>query len=511
MPATRPPSLLTKFVSELGIHSVLHAPLDTHLLLLARFTRFLAYGSSTLILALYLSALKISDARIGLFMTLTLLGDVGISLLVTLVADAWGRRKVLMVGAGLMGASGVVFAVSGNFWVLLVAGIVGVVSPRCVYIGGLGRLMECAEASSSGNEIGPFRAIEESTLAQLTPAENRSDIFAWYALFANAGTAIGSVAGGWIAERLMHPGGWSEVGAYRFIFGGYALLGLIKLVFCMMLSERCEIEGGKDVREYEEVVQLDDVDADAENLLSDDDEEFEERGSKPQSRITATPMKRRSIWPAISRESRSILLSLSLLFAVDSFASGLIPRSWITYFFNQKFHFPEGDLGTLFFVTNLISSISNLFASSLAKRIGLIQTMFFTHLPSSILAALIPLPSHVWLAMTFLILRSCLQNMDQAPRQAFLAAAVLPSERTAVMGVVNVVKTLAQSGGPVVTGWLAGMGKFWVAFLVAGALKAAYDLSMLWMFWGFRGREEMEGEGKLRGRVEREEGDEEEA
>lgn len=83
--------------------------------------------------------------------------------------------------------------------------------------------------------------------------------------------------------------------------------------------------------------------------------------------------------------------------------------------------------------------------------------------------------------------------MDQAPRQAFLAAAVLPSERTAVMGVVNVVKTLSQSAGPSITGWLAGLDKFWIAFLVAGGMKASYDVGLLWMFLGSKGREESGG------------------
>ena len=96
--------------------------------------------------------------------------------------------------------------------------------------------------------------------------------------------------------------------------------------------------------------------------------------------------------------------------------------------------------------------------------------------------------------------------MDQAPKQAFLAAAVLPNERTAVMGVLNVVRTLSQSGGPVATGWLAGIGKFWIAFLVAGGMKASYDLSMLKMFLGYRSREEEEGKDDMR---EREREDEE--
>ncbi len=337
---------------------------------------------------------------------------------------------------------------------------------------------------SSGNEIGPFRAIEESTLAQLTPTPIRSDVFAWYTLFGNAGTACGTIVCGWVVQKLLSRGQWSEVSAYRFIFGVYAVLGLVKLALSLMLSDKCEPEPPK--QEYQEVVQMDSVDA--EGLLSDDDDTEEETSRKPEA---PPPVKKsRSIWPAISPQSRSILIKLCLLFAVDSFASGLAPLSWMTYFFNRKFNIPEGRLGTLFFVTNIISSISNLVASSLAKRIGLIKTMVFTHLPSAIFLALIPLPSNAWLAMAFLILRSCTQSMDQAPRQAFLAAAVLPSERTAVMGFVNVVKTLSQSGGPVATGYLAGLGKFWIAFLIAGAMKASYDLGMLKMFLGYKSREE---------------------
>lgn len=274
--------------------------------------------------------------------------------------------------------------------------------------------------------------------------------------------------------------------AYRFIFSIYAVLGIVKLALSVILTDKCEPEPVK--QEYQQVVQTDSVEA--EGLLSDNEDDEEEVSSKPKA--TVPEMKRKPLWPAISAQSRSVVIKLCLLFAVDSLASGLAPLSWVTYFFNRKFKLPEGQLGTLFFFTNFIASISNLAASSLAKRIGLIKTMVFTHLPSAIFLALIPLPSQAWLAMTLLILRSSMQNMDQAPRQAFLAAAVLPSERTAVMGVVNVVKTMSQSGGPVATGYLAGAGKFWLAFLIAGALKASYDLSMLKMFLGYKSREEEE-------------------
>lgn len=121
---------LSWLISELGIGSVWTSSRDTKYLFLQRFIRLFAYGASTLVLVLYLSSLNVSDGRIGLFMTLTLLGDVIISLLLTLFADGLGRRKVLVAGALLMSLSGVVFALSGNFWILVLASIVGVISPR---------------------------------------------------------------------------------------------------------------------------------------------------------------------------------------------------------------------------------------------------------------------------------------------------------------------------------------------------------------------------------------------
>ncbi len=108
--------------------------------------------------------------------------------------------------------------------------------------------------------------------------------------------------------------------------------------------------------------------------------------------------------------------------------------------------------------------------------------MVFTHLPSAVFLALIPIPNDVHLSLLFLVLRSCSQSMDVAPRSAFMAAIMLPQERTAMMGVINVVKTMAQSLGPLITGLLADRDLFWVSFVCAGALKATYDLGLLAVF-----------------------------
>lgn len=136
------------------------------------------------------------------------------------------------------------------------------------------------------------------------------------------------------------------------------------------------------------------------------------------------------------------------------------------------------------YIRRFISTIGNVFASSLAKRIGLIQAMVATHFPSSIFLALLPAPPGLSLTICLLVGRSVLNSMDQAPRSAFLSLVVLPKERTAVMGVVNILKTLSQSCGPSFTGLLAGHDHFWVAFVVAGSMKAAYDLMLLAFFAG---------------------------
>ena len=124
------PSILQRFYDEIGLKTLIASPADVKILCLQRLVRLLAYGGSTLILALYLSELDNSEEKIGLFMTLTLLGDVLISLVLTVIADGIGRRRMLALGSLLMVASGVVFASCSNYWVLVVASVLGVISPR---------------------------------------------------------------------------------------------------------------------------------------------------------------------------------------------------------------------------------------------------------------------------------------------------------------------------------------------------------------------------------------------
>jgi len=385
-------------------------------------------------------------------MTLTLWGDVIISFFLTLFADQIGRKLILCVGALLMVGSGIVFGLCENYWLLLAAAILGVISP-------------------SGGEIGPFRAIEESTLAHLTEPEVRSDIYAWYTLLASAGTACGMVSCGFVVSHLESLEDWNRVKAYRTIFFAYAVLGFFKFLLALSLSKNIEAEGhGSKPQDPNERAPL---------LDANDAQDREPRKKKSFSLL-----------PSISKESMTIVVVLCLFFALDSLASGLVPLSWTTVFFRRRFSLEEDQLGSIFFTTSTIAALSTLVASSIAKRIGNVKAMVFTHLPSSVALALIPVPSQLSLALFFLIARSCTQMMDVAPRSAFLAAVVLPHERTAVMGTINVVKTFSQSLGPTLTGFLAAKQLFWISFVTAGSLKAAYDLGMLAVFAGHVSREE---------------------
>ncbi|KAG9195511.1 hypothetical protein G6011_00632 [Alternaria panax] len=356
-----------------------------------------------------------------------------------------------------MAISGAVFATTSNYVALLLAAIIGVISP-------------------SGNEIGPFRAVEESTLAHLVAEDKRSDVYTWYVVLAVLGTSTGLAVGGVAVDNLQAIEGWTDLDAYRAIFWIYTGVGCIKALMTLFLSQRCEHNDWNDERNKSA--------ASPETAPLLNSNETQDSDITPRE---AAPKKSKKFWHSLSKISKSnriTVIKLCSLFFLDSLGSGMVPFSLINYYMERKFDLPKGKLGGIMSATWFVSTVGNVFASSLAKRLSLIQAMVFTHLPSSIFLALLPVPSGLALTICLLVGRSVLNSMDQAPRSAFLSIVVLPGERTAVMGVVNILKTLSQSSGPSVTGVLAGNNHFWVAFVAAGSLKATYDVLLLAFFGG---------------------------
>ena len=446
--------------NEFGIASVYHTGRDAWYVIMARCCRMFAYGANSLIIALFFSALHFSDFHIGLFMTLTLVGDMVLSLGLSLVADGLGRRRVLLVGAVLMILSGTVFAVFENFWILLFAAVAGVIS-------------------ATGGDFGPFRAIEESTLSHLTTPKTRSDVLSWYVTISSLGSAVGVEFSGRFVDFLSGLSGWELVSAYHAIFWLYIVMGSMNIILALSMSNRCEITEAPQSGEAAQGL----LDESREGTqAANEDENGNDRisTSKPPSEPIMPP--RKSRLAQISAETRSVMYKLWFLLSVDSLADGMVSYALTFYYLDRKFHVSKSTLGDIVSISYFLSSCSTVFASPLARRLGLINTMVFTHIPSSAAVLLFPLPQTVPLTVALFLIRTGLNNMDQAPRAAFIAAVVKPEERTAVMGITGTLRTLASAIGPSITGLLAGNDRFWIAFVVAGALRLIYDFGLWAMF-----------------------------
>ncbi|KAI5361508.1 Putative major facilitator superfamily, MFS transporter superfamily [Septoria linicola] len=456
---------LVWFYQEFGLASLRETGRNAYLIILARSLRMLAYGTNALILALFFSELGFSDRRIGVFMTLTLVGDVFLGTFLTLVADRFGRRKILFGGSILMVFTGAIFAAFENFWILLFAAVIGVVS-------------------ATGGDFGPFRSIEESMLSQLTTSTTRADVLAWYVTTSAWGSSIGSELGGRIIEGLQHRDGWTLKDAYHAIFWVYAIMGVVNIVLVLLLTKDCEADTIDE--KYTKVAQQDE--SDDSYVMT----EHPDRGSAEASRLPAPtkPVTRFdgvrswvSKWMGdISKPTLSVVWKLWILLAVDSLADGMVPYSLTNYYMDNKFHPAKSTLGDVTSISYFLTAIGGIFAGPLAKKIGLVNTMVFTHIPSSAAVLFFPLPNVFWMTIILLFLRAGLNNMDQAPRSALIAAIVKPQERTAVMGITSMLRTLAATSGPMVTGFLAGSNRFWVAFVAGGAFRLAYDVG-LWILF----------------------------
>ena len=281
--------------------------------------------------------------------------------------------------------------------------------------------------SPSGNEVGPFLPIEQAALSQVLPDRERTAVFAWYSLVGSFATAAGSLGGGTLSH-LLQKTAMAPVESYRVVVLLYAILGVVLALLFTRLSPAAEV-------------------------------------SVPGAGSFG-----------IGR-SRGVVLRLSGLFALDSFAGGFVVQSFAAYWFYLRFGVNPATLGAIFFCANVLAGVSALLASRLAARFGLVRTMVFTHLPSNILLILVPLMPSLPLAILVLLARFSISQMDVPTRQSYIMAVVKPEERSAAGGVTGVARTIGAALAPVFAGFLyARPSLMSVPFFIAGALKIIYDL-----------------------------------
>jgi MFS family permease len=296
--------------------------------------------------------------------------------------------------------------------------------------------------SATNSEVGAFSAVDQAVLPQTAPPERRTWIFSLYEMLGNFSGAAGALSAS--AVGLGAALGLSGADLYRPLFVLYALLGAINLFVFLTLSDRVELARVE--------------------------------GARPLTGL---------------RESRGMVARLSVLFGVDGFAGGLIVQSLVAYWFYLRWGLSPEVLGLVSFWVGVLTGLSFLAASWLAQRIGLLNTMVFTHLPSNVLLLLVPLMPTAWLAVLVFLVRMSISQMDVPTRKSYTMAVVSAGERTATAGITNVARSIGTALSPTLSGLAFSVAAFSAPFFVAGALKIAYDLTIYRAFKDVRPPEEV--------------------
>jgi MFS family permease len=393
---------------------------EGRLLFAGRALRTFCLGWLSLVLALYLAARGLSPAAIGAVFTATLVEDALLTIVLSAFAVRLGRRRILIGAALAMAAGGLLLAMAEGHAFVIVAVIL-------------------ATVSLGGQEAGPFSPLEQSLLPGTVATSERTRAFAWYNVCGFVPAGLGALAaGGWLATatRLGLSPETTDLG----VMGVYVAGALALAVLYTRLPPSLDVAA-----------------------------------AAPSAALAARP------WLGLHR-SRGAVLQLSGLQALDSFGGGFVVQSLLVYWFHLRFGASPETLGPVFFGTNLLSAVSFPLAARVAERIGLLNTMVFTHLPSNVLLVLVPLAPSLPAAAALLLARHLLAQMDVPTRQAYAMALVTPDERAAAAGFTTSARALAQALSPALTGFALARAATGLPFYLAGGLKIVYDLALYFRF-----------------------------
>jgi MFS family permease len=401
---------------------------DGKLLLAARTLRTFAYGFLSVILAIYLKLVGFEDFYIGLILTATLVNSVIFTLIASFYADRVGRRKILIMYAALMSLSGLIFFLTTNYIALIISALIGTINV-------------------TGTETGAFLSIEQAVLPQMVNDINkRNTVYALYNMVGTFAMSAGVLLSG-LPQILAQQYGLNQIQSIRPLFLLYSIIGLAVLGIYYLISNKVEVQ--------------------------------------------TNSMRHKPLRETLSPQSKQIVGKLSSLFALDSFAGGFVIQSIVSLWFFTKFGVDLTTLSYIFSVAGVLTAFSYLAAAKIADRIGLINTMVFTHIPSNILIILVAFAPTFPLAVALYLARMALSQMDVPTRQSYLVAVVKENERTAAAGITNISRNITQSISPSIAGYiLQSLSILSAPFVLGGALKIVYDVALYFNFKSIRPPEE---------------------
>ncbi len=289
-----------------------------------------------------------------------------------------------------------------------------------------------------------FLPLEQAALAQTAEPSRRTALFARYSVIGSLAGAVGTLAAA-APDFLAGTEGAGRLAVMQLMFVAYAALGVVTLVLYRPLSPAIEA---------------------------------------PLTLVKAAPL----------GKSKRLVYGLAALFGMDSFGTGFLVQSLLALWLYQRFQISVTTAAAILFWSGICSAISYLVAVPIAARIGLINTMVFTHLPSNVLLALVPFAPNLPIAIALLLARSALSQMDVPTRTSYVMAVVAPEERAAAASVTAVPKTFAWAAGSLISGYLLTLSTFGWPLLIGGVVKGVYDLLLLYNFQKVRPPEELPGD-----------------
>ena len=401
---------------------------DGKLLLAARIMRTFGYGFLSIIIAIYLRLLGFDNIQIGLLLGSALVNSVIFTLFASFYADRIGRRRLLIIYASLMSVSGLIFTITDNYFLLILAAFIGTMNV-------------------TGSETGAFLTIEQATLPQtIRNKQMMNTAFALYNMVGTFSMSVGILLSGLPSLLQEQFYGLSQIESIKGLFILYTLLGLFVIIIYIMLS--------RDIEVKQEA--------------------------------------KRTIKQTLSPRSKQIVAKLSTLFAVDSFAGGFVIQSVISLWFFTRFGADLAAISYIFSAANVITALSYIAAAKIADRIGLVNTMVFTHLPSNILLILVAFAPSLQLAVILYLIRMTMSQMDVPTRQSYIVAIVSEDERTAASGLTNVSRNIAQTISPSLFGYIFQSSLSLAApFVLGGVIKIIYDLAFYFNFRNIKPKDEL--------------------
>ncbi|MCI0400852.1 MAG: MFS transporter [Gammaproteobacteria bacterium] len=381
------------------------------------------------LLGLYLAELGFSAGRIGLVIGSGLSGAALSALIVTFLGDRLGRRRSLVTLAALAAGGGFGLAASTHLILICTVAFTGMVN-------GMGR------------DRGAALVLEQAILPQTSTPASRTRAYAWYNVTQDAGHALGGLLAA-LPALLESATGASELNAFRLTIGLYAALQIATAGLYLGLSSAVESRAGTADRH-----------------------------------AAIAPA------PRLSPASRQIVVRISSLFAIDSLAGGFLGTALLSYFFFEHFGASATAIAILFFLARVANTVSHLGAAWLARHIGLVNTMVFTHIPSSLALVAVAFAPSFWIAAVLFLLREALVEMDVPTRQSYVMAVVRPEERTFVSGVTNLVRMGGWAVAPFAAGFLMQGVALVTPILLGAGMKISYDLLLWKSFRDLKPREE---------------------